>query len=141
MITSQTGVEAGTVEHPVGTIVELHGPDGQHVMLLGVSRRGDKTMSEVLIDEIWSALSALWENMRVNAPRSIALPVIGSGHANAQVGPNPLLMLLLTSYITAAMEDPVGAVRIMMRDTAHDLSSFELAQSYLESLGFHTRRR
>jgi hypothetical protein len=141
MITSQTGVEAGAVEHPVGTIVELRGPAGQHVLLLAVSRRGEKTMSEVLIDDIWTALSALWASMRINAPRSAALPVIGSGYANTQVGSNPLLMLMITSYTTAAMEDPVGPIRIMVRDSAHDLETFELAQSYCESMGFKTRRR
>jgi hypothetical protein len=141
MITSQTGIAAGTVEREVGTIVDLRGPDNQQVILLAVSRRGDKTMSEVLIDDIWTALSNLWENSRINAPRSLALPIIGSGYANTQVGSNPLLMLILTSYITAAMEAPVGPIRIIVPDAAHDLSAFELAQSYLESLGFKTRRR
>jgi hypothetical protein len=50
--------------------------------------------SVVLIDGIWTALSKPWENARINAPRSVALPITGSGHANTQVGSNPLLMLI-----------------------------------------------
>jgi hypothetical protein len=66
----------------------------------------------------------------------VALPVIGSGYARAEVGPNPLLMLLITSYVTATMERPVCPVHILLGRQAHDVDAFELARSYLENLGF-----
>jgi hypothetical protein len=140
MITTRTSTTPGTTEHPVGTVVELHGAGGERVVLLGVSRRGDQKLSTVLIDDIWTALSQLWAYARRTGPRSIALPVIGSGYANAEVGPNPLLMLLITSYVTAAMEEPVCPIRIVLPRDAHDLSAFEVAQSYCESLGFKGHR-
>jgi hypothetical protein len=139
-ITAKTGAPAGSTEQPVGATVELQGPDGDRVLLLAVSRRGDQKLSTVLIDDIWAALSQLWAYARRTGPRSIALPVIGSGYANAEVGPNPLLMLLITSYVTAAMEEPICPIRIVLPKEAHDLSAFEVAQSYCESLGFKGHR-
>jgi hypothetical protein len=139
MIAGQTGAAAGSQESPVGTTVDLEGPGGERVVLLAVSSRGVNSMSEVGIDDIWTALSSLWTYAR-RSTRPVALPVIGSGYANTQVGSNPLLMLLITSYITAAMEEPVGPIRIILRDTAHVLGAFELARSYCESMGFKTRR-
>jgi hypothetical protein len=140
MIATRTGTTPGDAEHPVGATVELKGADGRRVLLLAVSRRGDQKLSTVLIDDIWAALSQLWAYARRTGPRSIALPVIGSGFANAEVGPNPLLMLLITSYVTATMEEPICPIRIVLPPQAHDLSAFEVAQSYCESLGFKGHR-
>lgn len=140
MITAALGEHPGEKEHGVGDTVELRGPNGERVLLLAVSRRGEQKLSTVLIDDIWLALSQLWAYARRTGPRSIALPVIGSGYANAEVGPNPLLMLLITSYVTAAMEEPVCPIRIVLPPDAHDLSAFEVAQSYCESLGFKGHR-
>jgi len=139
MITTTTGTAPGP-EQPVGATVELQGPGDERVLLLAVSRRGDQKLSTVLIDDIWAALSQLWAYARRTGPRSIALPLIGSGYANAEVGPNPLLMLLITSYVTAAMEEPICPIRIVLPKEAHDLSAFEVAQSYCESLGFKGHR-
>lgn len=128
------------IEYPVGTFVDLTGPDGQRRLLLAVSSRDEKSQSTVLIDDIWNSLSKLWDHARRTGARSIAVPVIGSGLARAEVGPNPLLMLLITSYVTAAMERPICPIRILLRTDAFDLGAFELAQSYCESLGFRSRR-
>lgn len=141
MITAALGAHPGEVERGVGDTLELRGPRGERILLLAVSRRGDQKLSTVLIDDIWAALSKLWAYARRTGPRSIALPVIGSGYANAEVGPNPLLMLLITSYVTAAMEEPVCPIRIVLPAHAHDLSAFEVARSYCESLGFKAVRR
>ncbi len=124
--------------HKVGAIVDLTGPTGEHRALLAVSSRDERAQSTVLIDDIWNALSALWDHARRSNARSIAMPVIGSGLARAEVGPNPLLMLLITSYVTAAMEKPICPVRILLREDAFDLGAFELAQSYCQSLGFRS---
>lgn len=140
MITTALGAPPGQQERGVGDTVELHGPSGERILLLAVSRRGDQKLSTVLIDDIWLALSKLWAYARRTGPRSIALPVIGSGYANAEVGPNPLLMLLITSYVTAAMEEPVCPIRIVLPPHAHDLGAFEVALSYCESLGFKGHR-
>jgi hypothetical protein len=134
-----SGATSGN-DHPVGTTVELHHPAGNRIVLLAVSSRDQQKLSAVLIDDIWSALSQLWAYARRTGPRSLALPVIGSGYANTEVGPNPLLMLLITSYVTAAMESPICPIRIVLPREAHDLSAFELAQSYCQSLGFKTHR-
>jgi hypothetical protein len=133
---------AGTVpgsEYPVGASVDLSGPGGERRILLAVSSRDERSQSTVLIDDIWNALSRLWDQARRSGARSIAVPVIGSGLARAEVGPNPLLMLLITSYVTAAMERPICPIRILLRTDAFDLGAFELAQSYCQSLGFKSR--
>lgn len=140
LIAARTGATPGATEHPVGATVELAGPGGERVLLLAVARRGEQKLSTVLIDDIWAALSQLWAYARRTGPRSIALPVIGSGYANAEVGPNPLLMLLITSYVTAAMEEPICPIRIVLPTQAHDLGAFEVAQSYCASLGFQGHR-
>ena len=49
-------------------------------------------------------------------------------------------MLLITSYVTAAMEEPVCPIRIVLPPHAHDLGAFEVALSYCESLGFKGHR-
>lgn len=134
------GVAAGTVEHPVGTVVDLHGPNGERRLLLGVSTRGTTKISTVAINDIWNSLTSVWDFARRTGPRSVAMPVVGSGLAGAEVGPNPLLMLLITSYVTAAMEEPICPIRIVLPPTAHDLGAFEVAQSYCESLGFKAHR-
>jgi hypothetical protein len=130
-----SGTELG-VEHRVGTFVDLTGPTGERRILIAVSSRDEVSQSTVLIDDIWNALSRLWDHARRTGAQSVALPVVGSGLARAEVGPNPLLMLLITSYVTAAMEKPICPIRILLRPDAFDLGAFELAQSYCVSLGF-----
>jgi hypothetical protein len=64
------------------------------------------------------------------------VPIIGSGFAKAQVGALPLLVLLLTSYVTAAMERPVCTLRIILPTQVVAPAMFEVTKTYCESLGF-----
>ena len=90
------------VEQPVGTVVELsHG--GQRALLLAVAQRHEETRSAVVAHDIWVALTGLWRHIRATNTSKVYVPVIGSGFARAQVGQVPLLMLLLTAYVTASM--------------------------------------
>jgi hypothetical protein len=134
MISAATGEPAG-FEYPVGSVASLE-RDDQRMLLLAVSSRHHETRSAVLIDDIWTALSGLWGHARSNGLTSVSVPIVGSGFAQAQVGVTPLLFLLLTSYVTAAMERPLCKLHIVVSPAAVDPSIFELSKSYCDSLGF-----
>lgn len=129
-----TGQPAG-YEHPIGTVVPV-AQEGQSVLILAVSSRHPETRSAVLIDDIWTALSGLWTHARRQDLHTISVPIIGSGFAKAQVGALPLLVLLLTSYVTAAMERPVCTLRIVLPTQIIAPAMFEVTKTYCESLGF-----
>ncbi len=137
-IDSALGVRSGIEAQPVGTVARV-AENGQTALLLSVSSRHPENRSAVVIDEIWTALSALWAYARLNDLDTVSMPVVGSGFAKAKVGLTPLLMLQLTSYVTSAMEYPICAMRIVLARDSTDLDIFELTKSYCESLGFHEK--
>ena len=128
---------AGTVEAPVGTTVRLSSSQGEAI-LLAVAQRHEQQRSTVLVNDIANAHARLWEVTRAINTRTLTSPVIGSGFARAQLGPMPLLMLLLTSYITAAMEVPVGHLRIVFPEHLELSTAIDLCREYGEALGFRT---
>jgi Domain of unknown function (DUF6430) len=122
-------------EQSLGRIVRI-ATDSNTYLLLAVSDRHEQTRSSVAVDEVWTSLSQLWQYARKNNISSLRLPVIGSGFARAQVGRVPLILLLLTSYITAAMEMPTcGLELVLSRDDA-DPDLLELIKAYCEILGY-----
>jgi hypothetical protein len=137
-IDTALGVPSGIEALPVGTVARL-AENGQTALLLSVSSRHPENRSAVLIDEIWTALSALWSYARMHDLHTVSMPVVGSGYAKARVGLIPLLMLQLTSYVTSAMEAPICAMRIVLARDSTDLDIFELTKSYCESLGFREK--
>src|SRR5690606_34436036 len=58
----EAGGKALGEQHPVGAIVDLTGPNGERRILLAVSSRDERSQSTVLIDDIWNALSKLWDH-------------------------------------------------------------------------------
>jgi len=90
------------------------------------------------VEAVWSALSRLWQYARLNNISGLRVPVIGSGFARAQVGRVPLLILLLTSYLTAAMEMPICGLEIVLRPDDTDLDLLELVKAYCDILGYRT---
>lgn len=133
-VSAHTGQPPG-FEHPLGTVVPVT-QHGQSVLILAVSSRDPETRSAVLIDDIWTALSGLWTHARRQDLHTLSVPIIGSGFAKAQVGPLPLLVLMLTSYVTAAMERPVCTLRIILPTQVVAPAMFEVTKTYCESLGF-----
>ena len=132
---SDAGV--GAAEAPVGTAVRVSSPNGESI-LLAVSQRHEQQRSTVLVNDIANAHARLWEAARATNSTTLTTPVIGSGLARAQLGPMPLLMLLLTSYITAAMEVPVCHLRVVFPGRLELSSAIDLCREYGEALGFTT---
>ena len=124
-------------EQPVGEIVRIT-PGRKTYLLLAVADRHELARSAVPVEAVWSALSRLWQYARLNNISGLRVPVIGSGFARAQVGRVPLLILLLTSYLTAAMEMPICGLEIVLRPDDTDLDLLELVKSYCDILGYHT---
>jgi len=124
-------------EQPVGEIVRIT-PGEKPYLLLAVADRHELARSAVAVEAVWSALSRLWQYARLNNVSSLRVPVIGSGFARAQVGRVPLLILLLTSYLTAAMEMPICGLEVVLSPDDTDLDLLELVKAYCEILGYRT---
>ena len=124
-------------EQPVGEIVSISA-DKNAYLLLAVADRHEQARSSVAVDAVWLSLSRLWQYARLKNISSLRVPVIGSGFARAQVGRVPLIILLLTSYLTAAMEMPICGLEIVLPPDGTDLDLLELVKSYCDILGFRT---
>jgi Domain of unknown function (DUF6430) len=122
-------------EQPLGRIVSI--PTGNNTyLLLAVADRHEQTRSSVAVDAVWTSLSRLWQYARKNNISGLRLPVIGSGFARAQVGRVPLILLLLTSYVTAAMEMPICGLEVVLHPDDADPDLLELVRSYCDILGY-----
>jgi len=124
-------------EQPVGRIVRISTSNNTY-LLLAVADRHEQTRSSVAVDAVWTSLSRLWQYARKNNISSLRLPVIGSGFARAQVGRVPLILLLLTSYITAAMEMPICGLDVVLHPDDADPDLLELVKAYCDILGYKT---
>jgi hypothetical protein len=124
-------------EHSVGEIVRIMSGHRSY-LLLAAADRHELARSAVAVEAVWSSLSRLWEYARLNNISSLRVPVIGSGFARAQVGRVPLLILLLTSYLTAAMEMPICGLEIVLHPDDTDLDLLELVRGYCDILGHRT---
>ena len=122
-------------EQPVGKIVSISAGKNTY-LLLAVADRHEQARSSVAVDAVWSSLSQLWQYARLNNISSLRVPVIGSGFARAQVGRVPLIILLLTSYLTAAMEMPICGLEIVLHPDDADLDLLELIKAYCDILGY-----
>jgi Thoeris protein ThsA, Macro domain len=122
-------------EQPVGKIARIS-PGNNTYLLLAVADRHEQARSSVAVDAVWSSLSQLWQYARLNNISTLRIPVIGSGFARAQVGRVPLVILLLTSYLTAAMEMPICGLEVVLRPDDTDLDLLELVKAYCEILGY-----
>jgi Domain of unknown function (DUF6430) len=122
-------------EHPAGEIVRITA-DQRTYLLLAVADRHELARSTVAVEAVWTSLSRLWQYARLNNISRLRVPVIGSGFARAQVGRVPLLILLLTSYLTAAMEMPICALEIVLHSDDTDLDVLELVKAYCDILGY-----
>jgi Thoeris protein ThsA, Macro domain len=122
-------------EQPTGKIVRISAGEDTY-LLLAVADRHEQARSSVAVDAVWSSLSQLWQYARLNNISRLRVPVIGSGFARAQVGRVPLIILLLTSYLTAAMEMPVCGLEIVLHPDDADLDLLELVKAYCEILGY-----
>jgi hypothetical protein len=122
-------------EQPVGTIVRISAGTNTY-LLVAVAGRHEQTRSSVAVDSVWASLSCLWQYARKNNISSLRIPVIGSGFARAQVGRGPLLLLLLTSYLTAAMEMPICGLEIILHPADADPDLLELVRAYCDILGY-----
>jgi hypothetical protein len=122
-------------EQPIGKIVRISAGQSTY-LLLAVADRHEQTRSSVAVDAVWSSLSQLWQYARLNNISRLRVPVIGSGFARAQVGRVPLIIILLTSYLTAAMEMPVCGLEIVLHPDDADLDLLELVKAYCEILGY-----
>jgi hypothetical protein len=80
---------------------------------------------------VLASTAQLWQYARLNNISGLRVPVIGSGFARNQVGRVPLLILLLTSYLTAAMEIPICGLEIVLHADDTDLDLFQLGQGRL----------
>jgi hypothetical protein len=121
-------------EQPVGKIARISAKNTY--LLLAVADRHEQTRSAVAVDAVWSSLSRLWQYARLNNISRLRVPVIGSGFARAQVGRVPLIILLLTSYLTAAMETPICGLEIVLHPDDADLDLLELVKAYCDILGY-----
>jgi len=122
-------------EQPVGKIARISASKNTY-LLLAVADRHEQTRSSVAVDAVWSSLSRLWQYARLNNISSLRVPVIGSGFARAQVGRVPLIILLLTSYLTAAMEMPICGLEVVLHPNDTDLDLLELVKAYCDILGY-----
>jgi hypothetical protein len=118
-----------------GHIVQVSWPDATY-LLLAVVNRNEETSSSVTVDEVWTALSHLWQFARKhNIPR-MRVPIIGAGYARAHVGRAPLLILLITSYLTSAMELSTCDLDIVIHPVDADPDLLELSKHYCEMFGY-----
>jgi Domain of unknown function (DUF6430) len=124
-------------EQPVGEIVRI-AVGRKTYLLLAVADRHELARSTVAVEAVWTSLSQLWQYARLNNISRLRVPVVGSGFARAQVGRVPLLILLLTSYLTAAMEMPICALEIVLHSDNTDLDLLELVKAYCDILGYRT---
>jgi hypothetical protein len=124
-------------EQPVGEIVRITAGRKTY-LLLAVADRHELARSAVAVEAVWTSLSRLWQYARLNNISRLRVPVIGSGFARAQVGRVPLLILLLTSYLTAAMEMPICGLEIVLHSHDADLDLLELVKAYCDILGYRT---
>lgn len=124
-------------EQPVGSVVRIPG-DHNTYLLLAVADRHEQTRSSVAVDAVWTSLSRLWQYARNCNIASLRVPVIGSGFARAQVGRVPLILLLLTSYLTSAMEMPICDLEVVLHPDDADPDLLELVRSYCDILGYKT---
>lgn len=122
-------------EQPIGKIVSISASKNTY-LLLAVADRHEQTRSSVAVDMVWSSLSQLWQYARLNNISSLRVPVVGSGFARAQVGRVPLIILLLTSYLTTAMEMPICGLEIVLHPDDTDLDLLELVKAYCDILGY-----
>ena len=122
-------------EQPVGKIVSISAGKNTY-LLLAVADRHEQARSSVAVDAVWLSLSRLWQYARLKNISSLRVPVIGSGFARAQVGRVPLIILLLTSYLTAAMEMPICGLEIVLHPDDADLDLLELIKAYCDILGY-----
>jgi hypothetical protein len=122
-------------EQPLGRIVRISTSDNTY-LLLAVADRHEQTRSSVAVDSVWTSLSGLWQYARKNNISSLRLPVIGSGFARAQVGRVPLILLLLTSYVTATMEMPICGLEVVLHPDDADPDLLELVRAYCDILGY-----
>lgn len=122
-------------EQPLGRIVRISTSDNTY-LLLAVADRHEQTRSTVAVDAVWTSLSQLWQYARKNNISSLRLPVIGSGFARAQVGRVPLILLLLTSYVTATMEMPICGLEVVLHPDDADPDLLELVRAYCDILGY-----
>lgn len=118
----------------VGKIIQVD-LDNTIYLLIAVSDRSEETRSTVAVDQVWTSLSYLWRFARQNNLSSLRVPVIGSGYARANVGRIPVLILLLTSYLTSAMEVPICDLEIIVAPNTFDPDMLALAKNYCEILG------
>jgi hypothetical protein len=125
-------------EQPLGEIVRINHTNIEY-LLLAVADRSDETRSTVAVDEVWTSLSRLWRYARQNDLPALRIPVVGSGYARAHVGRIPMLIILLTSYLTSAMETPICDIEIVIHPSDADPDVLELAKSYCEILGYKGR--
>lgn len=130
-------VESGASAAQLGEVLRLAHEDDE-VALLAVSRRHDEYGSQVLVDEVWTALNMLWKHARTTRVEGLVLPVVGSGLAQARVGRLPLLLVMLTSYITASAEQPVCPIVIVLPDSTIGSGLLEVAREVCQQLGFRT---
>jgi hypothetical protein len=122
-------------EQPVGRIVRVNDTNVSY-LLMAVADRSEETRSTVAVDAVWEALSRLWQFARRNNLAKLRVPIIGSGYARANVGRMPMLVLLLTSYLTSAMETPICDLEIVVHPSYADPDLLELAKTYCEILGY-----
>jgi Thoeris protein ThsA, Macro domain len=122
-------------EQPAGKIARISAGKNTY-LLLAVADRHERARSSVAVDAVWSSLSQLWQYARLNNISTLRIPVIGSGFARAQVGRVPLVILLLTSYLTAAMEMPTCGLEVVLHPDDADLDLLELVKAYCEILGY-----
>lgn len=127
----------GEGEQSLGRIARIATSNNTY-LLLAVTDRHEQTRSSVAVDAVWTSLSRLWQYARKNNISRLRLPVIGSGFARAQVGRVPLVLLLLTSYLTAAMEMPVCSLEVVLQPDDADPDLLELIKDYCEILGYKT---
>lgn len=122
-------------EQPLGRIVRIS-TSNNTFLLLAVADRHEQTRSSVAVDAVWTSLSRLWQYARKNNISGLRLPVIGSGFARSQVGRVPLILLLLTSYVTATMEMPICGLEVVLHPDDADPDLLELVRSYCDILGY-----
>lgn len=122
-------------EAEVGEILPLTSKRGD-ALLLAVARRHDEQTSTVLVGDLADAEARLWDYARKANLGEVAVPLLGAGFARAQIGPIPLLMVLLTSYVTASMEVPTCHLRLILGDDVDLDVAIEIVREYGTALGF-----
>lgn len=120
---------------PVGDIV-AHRDGNRGYLFLAVANRGVESRSTVVVDDIWHALNCLWQYARRNDIGKLAVPIIGTGFARAQIAHTLLLTVLLASYSTASAEIPVADLDVMVYPGDTDYGLVEFSRAYCDLLGY-----